>query len=108
VLNLNARPRLLRNDGGNRKNWLMLELVGTESNRDGIGTQVRLTAGGKTQTKWRVSGSGYLSKSDFRIHFGVGDASRIERIEIRWPSGKTQMFEGAEVNQLMTITEPSP
>jgi hypothetical protein len=108
VLNLNARPRLLRNDGGNRKNWLMLELVGTESNRDGIGTQVRLTAGGKTQTKWRVSGSGYLSKSDFRIHFGVGDASRIERIEIRWPSGKTQTFEGAEVNQLMTITEPSP
>jgi len=106
VLNLNARPRLLRNDGGNRNNWLMLELVGTESNRDGIGARVRLTAGGKTQTKWRVSGSGYLSKSDSRMHFGLGNAERVESIEISWPNGRTQTIDGARVNQLMTITEP--
>ena len=107
VLNLNARPRLLRNDGGNSKNWLMIDLVGTESNRDGIGARVRLTVGGKTQTRWRVSVSGYLSQSDFRLHFGVGENSRIDLVEIRWPSGTTQTLTDVQVNQVKTITEPS-
>ncbi len=107
VLNLNDRPRLLRNDGGNTKNWLMVELIGTASNREGIGTKIRLTADGKTQTRWRVSSSGYLSQSDHRLHFGVGDASRIDRIEIRWPSGRIQTLTDVEVNQVMTVTEPT-
>lgn len=107
VLNLSARPRLLRNEGGNRQNWFMLELVGTESNREGIGARVRLTAGGKTQTKWRVSGSGYLSQSDHRLHFGLGGSSRIDSIEIHWPSGRTQTLSGVDVNQVMTVTETS-
>jgi hypothetical protein len=106
-VNLNQRARLLRNDGGNRRNWVMIRLVGTTSNRDGIGTRVRLTAGGKTQTRWRVSGGGYLSSGDPRLHFGLGDSAGIDRIEIRWPSGKVQALEGQRPDQIITVTEPS-
>ncbi len=107
VLNLTARPRLLRNDGGNRRNWVMIHLIGTTSNRDGIGARVRLTTGDQTQTRLRVSTSGYLSQGDHRLHFGLGDAARIDRIEIRWPSGKVQTLEDQRPNQVITITEPS-
>jgi len=106
ILNLNARPRLLRNDGGNGRSWIMLHLVGTESNRDGIGARVRVTAGDNIQTRLRVSTSGYLSQSDHRLHFGLGDATQVSRIEIRWPSGKVQTLENVAVNQLVTVTEP--
>jgi hypothetical protein len=106
-VNLNEPARLLRNDGGNRGNWVMIRLVGTASNRDGIGARVLLTAGGKTQTRWRVSTSGYLSSSDPRLHFGLGDAARIDRITIRWPSGKVQTLEGQRPNQVITVKEPS-
>jgi hypothetical protein len=107
VLNLGARPRLLRNDGGNRRNWVMIHLVGTTSNRDGIGARVRIAAGGETQTRLRVSTAGYLSQGDHRLHFGLGDAAQIDRIEIRWPSGTVQTLEDQRPNQLITVTEPS-
>ena len=106
VLNLNERPRLLRNDGGNRAGWVMIQLVGTESNRDAVGAKVRLTAGGRTQTRWRVSSSGYLSQGDFRLHFGIGDARLVDRIEIRWPSGRIQTLTNVRPNQVLTVTEP--
>ncbi|NIM51072.1 MAG: hypothetical protein GTN62_10845 [Gemmatimonadales bacterium] len=108
VMNMNARPRLLRNDGGNRRNWIMIHLVGTTSNRDAIGARVRLTVGEKTQTRLRVSSSGYLSQGDHRLHFGLGDATRVDRIEIRWPSGEVQILENIQANQVITVTEPSP
>jgi hypothetical protein len=106
-LNLNARARLLRNDGGNRRNWIMIHLIGTTSNRDGIGSRVRLTAGGKTQVRLRVSTSGYLSQGDHRLHFGLGDVTEIDRIEIRWPSGRVQTLDGVPANQVITVTEAS-
>ncbi len=107
VLDLGQRARLLRNEGGNRRNWVMVRLVGTTGNRDGIGARVRVTAGGKTQMRLRVSSSGYLSQSDPRLHFGLGDATRIDRIEIRWPSGKLQTLDGQRPNQVITATEPA-
>jgi hypothetical protein len=107
VLNLGERPRLLRNDGGNRRNWVMIRLVGTTSNRDGIGARLRVTAAGRTQMRLRVSSSGYLSQGDPRLHFGLGDAARIDKIEIRWPSGKIQTLVGQRPNQVITVTEPS-
>jgi hypothetical protein len=107
VLNLADRPRLLRNDGGNQGNWLMLNLVGTTSNRDGIGATVRLTAGGRTQLRMRVSSSGYLSQGDHRLHFGLGEAEEVDTIEVRWPSGRVQLLEGVTPNRLITVTEPS-
>jgi hypothetical protein len=105
VLNLNARPRLLRNDGGNRNNWLMIHLKGKTSNRDAVGSRVRLTAGGKTQTRFRVSSSGYLSQSDFRLHFGLGKHKAADKIEIRWPNGKVRVLKKVKVNRVITVTE---
>jgi hypothetical protein len=108
VLNLSQRARLLRNDGGNRGNWVMIRLIGTASNRDGIGARVRVTAGGTTQTRLRVSSAGYLSQGDHRLHFGLGDAAQIDTIEIRWPSGTVQTLEDRTPNQVITVTEPAP
>jgi len=105
VLNLNARPCLYRNEGGLSNNWLMIHLVGTKSNRDAIGSKVKLTIGEMSQTRWRMSNSGYLSQSDYRLHFGVGDHQRIDKIEIRWPTGKMQTLTDVEVNQLIEVKE---
>ncbi|ABK17310.1 ASPIC/UnbV domain protein [Syntrophobacter fumaroxidans MPOB] len=108
VQNLNSRPRLLRNDGGNLNHWLLIRAVGTRSNRDAIGARIRLTAGGTTQTRDVVSNSGYLSHSDRRVHFGLGSNEKADRIEIRWPSGRRQVLENIRANQVLTITEPGP
>lgn len=106
ISNLNSRGMLLRNNQGNKNNWLTINLIGTSSNRDGIGARIKLTAGGKTQTTQRKSTSGYLSQNDPRIHFGLGTAKNIEKIEIIWPSGKTQVIDNTTVNQILTVTEP--
>jgi hypothetical protein len=108
ITNMNARPRLLRNDGGNRRSWIMVRLVGSVSNRDGIGARVRVTADDKTQTRFRVSTSGYLSQGDHRLHFGLGDATRVEHIEIRWPNGTLQALDDVAANQVLTVNEPAP
>jgi len=107
-LNLNARARLLRNDGGEKGNWIMLDLLGTASNTDATGTTVRLTIGDKTQTRWRMSSSGYLSQSDPRIHFGVGEATTVDTIELHWPTGTVQTLKNVDVNQVITVEEPEP
>ena len=107
VVNLNSRPRLLRNDGGNKKNWIMIHLIGTKSNRDAIGSRIRLTTGNNTQTRWRMSSSGYLSQSDYRVHFGLGDNIQVDKIEIRWPAGKIQILKEIKVNQVIIAREPT-
>jgi hypothetical protein len=106
VLNLNGPARLYRNDGGNRGNWIMVRTVGTASNRDGIGARVRVTTGDATQIRDIRSSSGYLSQSDPRAHFGVGERRKVDRIEVRWPSGRVSKMENVEVNQVVTVTEP--
>ncbi|WP_298038637.1 CRTAC1 family protein, partial [uncultured Desulfuromonas sp.] len=107
VLNLNDTPRLLRNDGGNRSHWLSIRARGTRSNRDAIGTRVRLTAGGVTQVADVRSSSGYLSQGDLRVHFGLGAAAKAERIEIRWPDGGVQVLENVTADRIVTVTEPA-
>lgn len=107
VLNLNDRPCLFLNEGGNKNNWLMLNLIGTISNRDAIGSRVRLTSGGITQIRWRMSSSGYLSQSDYRIHFGLGNNSSADQIEILWPSGIIQILKNVKANQIITVQESS-
>ena len=106
VLNLNNRPRLLRNDCGNAQNWLKILLVGKNSNRDAFGSRIRLTIGEKTQTRWKMSSSGYLSQSDYRIHFGLGKSNVAQKIEVRWPSGKFQILKNIKANQIITLNEP--
>ncbi len=106
ILNLNGPAILLRNDGGNRNHWLTIRTVGTKRNRCGIGARIRLTAGGLVQIAEVKSGSGYLSTSDMRVHFGLGDQAEASRIEIRWPSGRVQVLTGAKADQILTVTEP--
>ena len=88
ALNPNNRPaRLLRNDGGAAAgHWISLRLVGTRSNKDALGAFVTLTAGGKKQVREVRSASSYMSQNDMRLHFGLGAATRVDSIEIRWPN----------------------
>ncbi len=96
---------LLRNDGGNRDNALLVRLVGKKSNRDGIGARLRVTAGGKTQVREVKAGSSYLSQNDLRAHVGVGRETIIDRLEIRWPGGGTEVLRNLPVNNILTIVE---
>lgn len=107
VFNLNDIPSLLRNDGGNRRNWLKVKVVGTRSNRDGIGARVTVETGGIEQTMEVQGSGGYLSHSDIRRHFGLGSATLVDRVEVRWPSGTVQALYDVTANQMLTIVEPS-
>lgn len=106
ILNLNNRARLLCNDGGNRNHWLLIDVRGTKSNRDAIGTRIRVTAGGLTQTRDVISSSGYLSQSDRRAHFGLAKHEKAEKVEIRWPTGETTTLTDVEANQILKVVEP--
>jgi hypothetical protein len=103
--NVGQTPDLLRNDGGNRSNALLVRTIGSKSNRDAIGARLKLTVRGKTLMREIKAGSSYLSQSDLRVHFGMGNAPRAEQLEIRWPSGRVEAFKDIEANQILTITE---
>ena len=104
VTNLKGTPDLLENRGG-QNTWLTLKLIGTRSNRDAIGARVKVTTGNLTQIREVRSGSSYLSQSDMRLHFGLEKHRRIDRIEIRWPSGLQERLEAIEANQILTLVE---
>ena len=86
-------------------NWVQLRLTGTKSNRDAIGARIRLTAGGLTQIREIDGGNGYASQSMRRAHFGIGKATKVDSVEIRWPSGKTEKFGAIPVNAATHIVE---
>jgi hypothetical protein len=106
VANCNQPPTLLRNDGGNQNHWIIVKAMGRHSNKDGIGVKVKLTADGKTWTREIMGGGSYLSSSDYRLHFGLGRADRIDRLEVDWPSGATQVLEGLKVDRILRLEEP--
>jgi len=106
IANLDSKGMFLRNNKGNQNNWITLNLVGHTSNRDGIGSRIKLIAGGKVQTTQKKSTTGYLSQNDSRIHFGLMKNDIVERIEIKWPSGKLQVLENVKVNQILMVKEP--
>src|SRR5437868_723837 len=97
-------PLLLRNDGGNRNQWIALRARGRESNRFGIGAKVRVTSGGKTQLREVNPYGSYLSTSDVRLYFGLGNAT-LARIEIEWPSGKKQAIDSVRTGQILLLDE---
>jgi hypothetical protein len=105
VNNLDGPPSLLRNDGGNENNWIMIKCVGTRSNRSGIGTRVRVTSAGHTQIDEVMSGSSYYSQSDFRLHFGLARAATAELVELSWPSGVKETFRDLPANHLAVVRE---
>ncbi len=103
--NNGGAPQLLRNDGGNANHWIEIQLVGTRSNRDGVGARVKLTAGGRTLTGERMGGMSYQSAQDPRLHFGLGSATKVDSLEVRWPSGTVTRLTEVASNQVLTIQE---
>jgi hypothetical protein len=98
-------PRLLRNDGGNGRHWIQFRLIGVRSNRDGIGSRVKLTAGGLTQVDEAKGGMSYQAAHDPRLHFGLGSAARVDSIEIRWPSGQIDRLLDVAADRVVTVRE---
>ncbi len=103
--NANQPATLLRNEGGNNNHWLTIQLIGTQSNASGIGTKVVLKAGERSLYKEVRSGASYLSQSDRRVHFGLGNQTEIDTLEIRWQSGHIDQFSNVKPNQILIIKE---
>jgi hypothetical protein len=98
-------PMLLRNDGGNANHWLEILLIGTKSNRDGIGASLKLTAEGVTHVEQAKGGMSYMSASDPRIHFGLSKRTKIDLLEITWPSGQVDRLIDIPVDKILAIKE---
>ena len=98
-------PELMRNEGGTGNHWLEVLLIGTKSNRDGIGSTLRLTAGGLVRVDQAKGGSSYMSASDPRIHFGLGSHTKIDSLLIKWPSGQTDKLTDVPVDTIIAVKE---
>jgi hypothetical protein len=98
-------PSLLRNDGGNANNWLTIFLIGTRSNRDGIGASLKLTSKGFVQVEQAKGGMSYMSASDPRIHFGLGKRTKVDSLEITWPSGQVDRLTNVPTDQIIAVKE---
>lgn len=105
VNNQNDLPTLLRNDGGNRRKWIQVKLIGTRSNRDGIGARVSLLANHRNQIDEVRSGGSYLSQSDTCLHFGLGEAEVADEVTVHWPSGTVDRIQRLAPNQRLFIQE---
>ncbi len=105
VMNLNAAPTFLRNEAGDRNNWLGLQLVGGTSNQDGLGSRVQLFANGESQIREVQRSYGYQSAHDGRVLFGLGATEQVDRVEIRWPSGALQILQKPETRRYLVVHE---
>ena len=107
-----ARATLLRNNVGERRNWLAVELEGTHSNRDGVGALVTIETGGEKQVRLVSAGSGFASQHSERLYFGLGDKTKVDAVSVKWPSGRIERFErigdkSIDADQVLRITEGS-
>jgi hypothetical protein len=105
IEDLDGKPMVLRNPGINGNHWVGFELAGTKSNRLAIGARLKIVAGGITQTEQIHSGGSYLSQPDLRVHFGLGTATRIESVEIHWPSGAVEVVKDLAADQFYSVLE---
>ena len=105
VNNNGERPQLLRNDGGNANHWLEILLIGTRSNRDGVGARVRVSAGDLVCLEQRKGGMSYQSAQDPRLHFGLGKYSLVDAVEILWPSGAVTKLAKIQADRIIAIEE---
>jgi hypothetical protein len=107
VTSLNEKPRIMLNSAGNENHWLMVETVGRKSNRDGIGTRIKLTTGsGRALFNHVTTSVGFMSSSDKRVHFGLGEETKIKSVEIRWPRGAVQVLENVRADRILKVEEP--
>lgn len=102
--NLGSRPNLFRNRG-KQGNWISFKLIGTRSNRDAIGARVTVKAGDIMQMSEVRSGCCYMSQSDTRLHFGLGTHSKVDEVEVRWPSGNSERFAASSINTFQVLKE---
>jgi len=107
ISNMSAPPSLLVNHIHSKNHWMAVKTVGTKSNRDGIGARIRVKAGERLLVDEVRSGSSYDSNNDARVHFGLGAVSKVESVEIRWPSGRTEKFSTVRLDAINTFQEGS-
>ncbi len=105
IVNNHAPPTLLRNDGGNRNNWLHVELVGTDGNRNAIGAKIQLKTADRTQIREIYAGDSYMSANSFVVEFGIGTATQIETLRVTWLNGGTQARHNIPANQRIRVTQ---
>jgi hypothetical protein len=105
ISNLDGPPQVLRNDGGNAGNSILIKMVGVKSNRDGIGARVKIVAGDLTQIAEVYSGGSYISQNDLRLPFGLEKRTKVNLIEVHWPSGTVDKISDTGVNKIITIKE---
>jgi enediyne biosynthesis protein E4 len=105
IVNLNDQAVLLRNDGGNRNNWLSVQVRLPNPERDAIGARITVKVGDLTQIEDLVPVRGYLSQIDPRLHFGLGQNAQADLVEIRWPDGEIQRFENVKANQFFKVVK---
>lgn len=105
VNNNGEAPQLLRNDGGNANHWIQIFLVGTKSNRDGVGARIKLVAGDLVLYDQKKGGMSYQSAQDPRLHFGLGDRQVVDSVQITWPSGSATALRNLKADQVITIKE---
>jgi len=105
IEDLAGEPMILKNNGIAGKHWVSFELQGTKSNRLAIGARVKIVAGRMTQTEEIHSGGSYLSQNDLRVHFGLNTATKIESVEIRWPSGKIEQLKNVDADKYYAVLE---
>jgi hypothetical protein len=105
ISNNDEAPLLLRNEGGNKNNWLGLQLVATKSNPAAVGAIITWQAGGVKRNRLRTAGGSYLASHDPRELLGLGSARRVESVEIRWPSGKVDKLGSLPINNYVKVIE---
>ncbi len=105
VNNLDGAPQLLRNDGGNTNNSILIKTVGTKSNRNGIGAKVKVVSGDLVQVDEVRSGGSYISQNDFRLHFGLDKRTKVDLIQVRWPSGVVDTLTNIPANKIVVVKE---
>jgi len=98
-------PEILRNDGGNSNHWIEILLIGTKSNRDGIGASLKLTSEGISHVEQAKGGMSYMSANDPRIHFGLGKRTKIDSLEITWPSGQVDKLANVAIDKIIAVKE---
>jgi len=107
VTALGAPVKVFRNMTETHNHWILLKLVGTKSNRMGIGAQIRVTTeDGRMLYNEATTSTGYAASSDPRVHFGLGSSHIIKEIEVRWPSGTRQLLHDVTVDRILEVTEP--
>jgi hypothetical protein len=105
---LNGPPEIWMNRTSNRNHWIILKLAGVKSNRDGLGTKVKVTTSLGTQYNQATTAVGYNSSRDKRVHFGLGSAGVVDTMELTWPSGIKQVLKNVKADQILTVTESAP